>query len=255
MNKLVMGRTLADAFRLTLGDWRRLVHMAEPWMTAVALVEVIIAGLVLLIGSTPTVLAVVVPGVPLLLGLTAFAVALHRSVLIGQPTTAAAPFHFGQREGRYLGYALGLMLAVLLVSTVAALLLAALTTIVAPGPLAGSTLVLVNVASFLVGALGFGRLAMVLPAAAIDTTGPLLPSAWAHGRGNTIKLMVGSGVGFLSIGIIVLAYVAVLYVLPLDDYALSVVLQLPLIPLNFLQISVPVAYLSLAYRQIVGITV
>jgi hypothetical protein len=67
--------------------------------------------------------------------------------------------------------------------------------------------------------------------------------------------MVGSGVGFLSIGIIVLAYVAVLYVLPLDDYALSVVLQLPLIPLNFLQISVPVAYLSLAYRQIVGITV
>jgi hypothetical protein len=259
MNKLVVGRTLADAFRLTLGNWRRLVRLAEPWMTAVALAEVIVAGLALLVDSPPAVLAMVIPGVPLLLGLTVFAVALHRAILIGEPTTAPPPFHFGRREARYLGYMLGLILLVLVVSTVAALPLAALAAIVArtgdaSGSLARGILVLANVISFFAGALCFGRLALVLPAAAIDGKAPLLLSAWTRGRGNTLRLMFGAGLGFLAIGMLVLLYVILLLSLPIDDVVLLVVLQLPLIPLNFLQIAVPVAYLSLAYRQIVGIT-
>ena len=103
------------------------------------------------------------------------------------------------------------------------------------------------------GLLGFGRLALVLPAVASDETGPMLARAWARGRGNTLRLTFGPLIGYVSIGVVAVAYGELAFLVAGDDLTLLFLLQLPLVPVSFLQIAVPLAFLCLAYRQLVGL--
>jgi hypothetical protein len=92
----------------------------------------------------------------------------------------------------------------------------------------------------------------VLPAIAADETGPMLVRAWARGRGNTLRLTFGPLLGYVAIGIVAVAYGELVIFIAGDDLTLLFLLQLPLVPVSFLQVALPLAFLSLAYRQLVG---
>lgn len=252
MGKIVFWRTLAAAYRLTFGDLRRLVRLSEPWLTVIAGVYVIAAGLALITEPAVALDFWVFAWVLLALcGFACFAVAWQRAILIGDAPAGRATFRIGRREWRLLGYTLGSALIVGGAMTLASLPLRA-----AAGLAIGTNVDVVAGADLIVmlgGLLGFGRLALVLPAVASDETGPMLARAWARGRGNTLRLTFGPLIGYVSIGVVAVAYGELAFLVAGDDLTLLFLLQLPLVPVSFLQIAVPLAFLCLAYRQLVGL--
>ena len=72
------------------------------------------------------------------------------------------------------------------------------------------------------------------------------------GSGSRGRTTFGPLLGYVSFGAVALPYAALVEYVTGDDVTLSILLQLPLVLLSFLQIAVPLAFLSLAYRQLVG---
>lgn len=258
MGKVVFWRTLAAAYRLTFGDLKRFVRLTEPWSTAIAGIYVVVAGLAIITDSSVAFAFLLIAGFPLVLGgFAAFAVAWHRVILVGVPLAEPAAFRIGRREWRFLGYLLGVLLIVGGGMTLASLPLTAAAALVAGIMGGGDAIsrfiaVATNLAVLLGGLICFGRLALVLPAVAADEAGPMLPRAWARGRGNALRLTFGPLLGYISFAVVALPYAALVEFVAGDDLTLSILLQLPLVWLSFLQIAVPLAFLSLAYRQLVG---
>jgi hypothetical protein len=153
-----------------------------------------------------------------------------------------------------LFYALGIALMVGGAMTLASLPIRALVELAvgANGATEEPVTAVTDLLVMLGGLIGFGRLALVLPAIAADETGAMLARAWARGRGNTLRLTFGPLLGYVSIGIVALCYGELVIYIAGDDSTLLFLLQLPLVPMSFLQIAVPLAFLALAYRQLVG---
>ena len=257
MGKVVFWRTLAAAYRLTFGDLRRFVHLCEPWLTAIAGVNVLAAGLALVADADFAFLFLVIASVPLVLcGFTVFAIGWQRAILTGARSDRPAGFRFERREWRFLGYALGILLIVAGAMTIATMPITILVGAVveAAGGSAGDriTVALVNLVVMLGGLVGLGRFSLALPSLAIDDAGPVLRRAWERGRGNTFRLSFGPLLANLSITAVALPYLELVERVAGNDVTLTILLQLPLVPLSFLQLAVPLAFLSLAYRQLVG---
>ncbi|HKW52833.1 MAG TPA: hypothetical protein VJO12_04015, partial [Stellaceae bacterium] len=131
-----------------------------------------------------------------LAGFLGFALRRQRHILAGESRTGRAALHIGRRERRFVGHAL------LVFIVVGAAFLGAAVLLFLPMTLAISALH----AHALVGASGwlfqgvaavacgivFGRLALALPAVAVDESGDMLEIAWQRSRGNVLGLFLGT---------------------------------------------------------------
>ncbi|MGO8921169.1 MAG: hypothetical protein ACLQJR_35230 [Stellaceae bacterium] len=254
MRKIAFWRTVGAALRVTFGDRSRLLHVLEPRLIVTLLA--LIAGEVLeALLHLNLLLVLAASWVVVLLAFASFAVAWHRAILMGMPQVAADGWRIGPREWRFLGYSLAIPLLVGLPLGIGASL--ATVVVMVAGRLAGlSGLALallepsVRLAAVLLGAACAARLALVLPAVAIDEPGASLRQAWARGRGNALRLAGGSLLCLASFAPIVLLYLALLERIAADSLALQLVLALGLMALEFLDFAVAVAFLSLAYDQL-----
>ena len=188
-------RLLGAAYRLTWAERRRVVAVALPWLAAAALPALLLQGLSPRSGLTGAALAL--SGVLCAVaGFLGFALRWQRHILAGERLAGRAALTIGRRERRFAGH------AVLLFIVVGAAFLGAAVLVYLPLTLALSALhvrallgasgwLFQGVAAVACGTV-FGRLALALPATAIDESGDMLEIAWQRSRGNVPGLFLGT---------------------------------------------------------------
>lgn len=254
MRKIAFWPTIGAALRFTFGDRSRLLHVLEPRLIVTGLT--LVAGEILgMLPGPSLVLVLAATWVVVLLAFASFAVAWHRSILLGAQRVALDGLRIGKREWRFLGYSLLLPLLVGLPLGIAASL--ATVVVLAAGRLAGlAGLALdllepaVRLAALVIGAVCAARLALILPAIAVDEPGASLRRAWERGRGNALRLAAGSLLCLAPFVPVAFLYLALVERIAADSLALQLVLALALMVLEFLEFAVAVAFLSLAYDQL-----
>jgi hypothetical protein len=243
MRKIAFWRTFGAALRATFT--RRLLAVLEPRLIA--------AGLVLVLGDIlgtlrlGLLLALAATWVAVLLAFTSFAVAWHRALLLGPEATAADRLRIGPREWRFVGYSLAIPLLV----GVPVGIVASLGSFIAGAALAPAVVgPAIDAAAVLAGTVIAMRLALVLPAVAIDEPGASLVQAWQRSRGNAWRLAAGWLLCLAVFAPAVFLYVLLATSVAAGSLALELLLGLGLLALEFLEFAVAVAFLSLAYQQL-----
>ncbi len=253
MRKIAFWRTFGAALRFTFADRARLFHVLEP--------RVIAAGLVLVLGDllgtlrVDLLLVLAATWFAVLIAFASFAVAWHRAILLGPGEAARDGLRIGRRDWRFLGYSIAIPLLVGVPLGMAASLATFAIVIVAKlGGLSALSPALVGLAMRLAAALGgaaiMARLALVLPAIAVDEPGASLSRAWKLGRGNAWRLAAGWLLCLAAFAPVVFLYLLLATGVAAESLSLQLVLGLGLMALEFLEFAVAVAFLSLAYRQL-----
>ena len=253
MHKIAFWQTLVAAYRFTFGDLRHFCRVAEPAFIAIGLLVTVSLAVRLARPDAAVALAVVVAVVEML-AYVAFMVAWHRAVLLGEGAATPPPFRFARREWRFLGYSLAIPLLVgVPVGLAAGIVVAALEVAAKAGALtfaAGAALeTLVFIAALVAGVLGGGRLALALPAVALDRSGSVLRASWAASRRNAIRLASGPLLAILPFVPLVMALQLVRGAAG-RGIALQLACELALAALTLVELSVAVAFVSYAYRQL-----
>jgi hypothetical protein len=195
MTTLAFSRLLGAAYRFTWVERRRVVALALPWLAAAALPALLLEGLSPrsgLIGAALALIGVLIA----VAGFLGFALRWLRHILAGERLAGRAALAVGRRERRFAGH------AVLGFIVVGAAFLGAAVLVYLPLTLAISALharALAGVSGWLfqgVAAVAcgtvFGRLALALPATAVDESGDMLEIAWQRSRGNVLGLFLGT---------------------------------------------------------------
>jgi hypothetical protein len=195
MTTLAFSRLLGAAYRFTWVERRRVVALALPWLAAAALPALLLQGLAPrsgLLGATLALMGVLCA----VAGSLGFALRWQRHILAGESLAGGAALRIGRRERRFVGHAL------LVFIVVGAAFLGAAVLLYLPATLAISALhahALAGVSGWLfqgVAAVAcgtvFGRLALALPATAVDESGDMLEIAWQRSRGNVLGLFLGT---------------------------------------------------------------
>ncbi len=247
MGKIAFWRTLRAAFYFTVGDLSRFFRLSGLWLVAILGFQVLQA-----LPVSPLVQALATLGLGLfaLGGFTAFPVAWHRAILVGEHRGMIAALRFGRREWRFLGYA---SLVSAMIFSLLLLLLGVTGEIAATmRPQLGIAVAAIPFASALAGWCLAARLTLVLPAIAVDETGAVLRRAWSRARGNGARLFFG----WL---ICTVPFVAMSGGLRwLQTVAGSTVLMnallgaLPFV-VQFFEVAVTVGFLSHSYQQLAGL--
>lgn len=266
MRKIAIWRTGADAYRSVFSHPMRLAQLAWPQFALFACF-----ALVSYLGDRPERLgdsrwAFLLCEAILLLG---FSVGFCRALLLGEVSWTAG-LRFDKRNLRLLGNAILVGLAlygIMLVTTALAFL---------PIGLAWSKYS--SHQEFLIAAfLAFGtlmfiimwavgsRLAMALPAIALDEAGKALRTAWVRTRGNALRLFTGSFLVTAPLGVLLLVARAHFHGDPpanrptdTGDWLMQLVTSGSAVdrymwPLIFgLQIALLIAFYAHAYRQLAG---
>jgi hypothetical protein len=195
MTTLAFWRLLGAAYRFTWVERRRAAATALPWLVAAALPALLLQGLAPRSGLTGAALALA--GVLCAVaGFLGFALRWQRHILAGESLAGRAALALGRRERRFAGH------AVLVFIVVGGAFLGVAVLLYLPLTLAFSALH----ARALLGASGwlfqgmaavacgtvFGRLALALPAVAVDEPGDMLEIAWQRSRGNVLGLFLGT---------------------------------------------------------------
>jgi len=205
MTKLAFWRLLGAAYRFTLADPRRLAAAAAPWLVAASVPALLLQSLPLRSGLVGAALALA-GALCSLAGLLGFAFRWQRAILAGDSTAGVAALRVGRRERRFVGHAL------LVFVIVGAALLGAGVLVFLPLTLVLSALharslsgmsgwLFQGVAAVVCGTV-FGRLALALPASAVDESGDLLEIAWQRSRGNSLGLALGTVLSVLPFAIL-----------------------------------------------------
>jgi hypothetical protein len=195
MTTLAFWRLLGAAYRFTWIERRRVVAVASPFLAAAALPALLLQGLAPrsgLLGATLALMGVLCA----VAGSLGFALRWQRHILAGESLAGGAALRIGRRERRFVGHAL------LVFIVVGAAFLGAAVLLYLPATLAISALhahALAGVSGWLfqgVAAVAcgtvFGRLALALPATAVDESGDMLEIAWQRSRGNVLGLFLGT---------------------------------------------------------------
>jgi hypothetical protein len=195
MTTLAFSRLLGAAYRFTWVERRRVVALALPWLAAAALPALLLEGLSPrsgLIGAALALIGLLIA----VAGFLGFALRWQRHILAGERLAGRAALAVGRRERRFAGH------AVLVFIVVGVAFLGAAVLVYLPLTLAISALharALAGVSGWLfqgVAAVAcgtvFGRLALALPATAVDESGDMLEIAWQRSRGNVLGLFLGT---------------------------------------------------------------
>jgi len=205
MTKLAFGRLLGAAYRSTLADPRRLAAAAGPWLVAASVPALLLQALSPRSGLAGAALALM-GALCSLAGFLGFAFRWQRAILAGETVAGPAALQVGRRERRFVGHAL------LVFIIVGAALLGAVVLFFLPLTLVLSILharslsgmsgwLFQGVAAIACGTV-FARLALALPAAALDESGDMLEIAWQRSRGNTLGLFLGTALSVLPFAIL-----------------------------------------------------
>ncbi len=186
MGKIAFWRTLRAAFYFTLGDLSRFFRLSGLWLVAILGFQVLQA-----LPVSPIVRALASVGLGLFAfgGFTAFPVAWHRTILVGENRGMIAALRFGRREWRFLGYAL--LVSAMIFSPLLLLLGVTGEIVATMRPRLGIAVAAIPFGSALAGWCLVSRLTLVLPAIAVDETGAVLRRAWSRARGNGARLFLG----------------------------------------------------------------
>ena len=195
MTTLAFSRLLGGAYRFTWGERRRVVALAGPWLAAAVLPALLLQAMAPRSGLTGAALALL--GVLCAVaGYVGFALRWQRYILMGESLVGRAALTLGRRERRFAGH------AVLVFIVVASALLGAVVLVYLPltlaiqalhaHALAGASRWLFQAIAALACGTVFGRLALALPASAVDETGDMLEIAWQRSRGNAPGLLLGT---------------------------------------------------------------
>jgi hypothetical protein len=281
VKKIAFWRTVGDSFNFVFEDLGRFFRLCGAW---IAIIFVVFVAVLALVGpkalQTATAgahahysvawgLATFVLLVAVSVSNIAFAVAWHRSVLLGERVEPRQALRFGWREVRFFLYSLAVVL-IYIAATAANIAVGILVGIVVAsgGKLAGGHLggwaiaiaVLWVIVVACIAAPFLARLSLGLPAVAVEEPPGVLRRSWHRGWGNGWRLIWGPLIcytpllmasGFLStlqtlsaflIGLVWWAS-AIGIMLDLGFYVLVVTA-------NFLAIALSVSFLSLSFRQL-----
>lgn len=265
MTKLAFWRVVGGAYAFTFGDARRLARAAGGWIIGLSALA-LPAQWLLPKGSLLAGLAALADALLYVAGLAVFAAKWHRAALLNETVSGSDALRIGRRELRYLGYAL------LVVVMLGGILFAAGMLIFLPlGMLLGSA------RGGVLGTAGFylceaaisialgavvARLALALPAAALEEGGDVLETAWQRSRGNGLRLCLGAALCLLPFIVAQRALAAAfggalwlvgrhgIFAAAVSYSAAQLVLAALVVTLYFAAIAVTAAFFSLAYRQL-----
>jgi hypothetical protein len=195
MTTLAFWRLLGAAYRFTWVERRRVAAAVLPWLAAAALPALLLEGLAPRSGLVGAALALL-GMLWAVAGFLGFALRWQRRILAGESLAGRAALTLGRRERRFAGH------AVLVFIVVGAAFLAAAILVYLPVTLALSALhahalagasgwLFQGVAAVACGTV-FGRLALALPATAVDESGDMLEIAWQRSRGHVLGLFLGT---------------------------------------------------------------
>ncbi len=265
MTKLAFWRTVGGAYSFTFADARRLAGAAGGWIIGLTVLALPVQWL-LPKGSVLAGLVAFADALLYVAGFAVFAAKWHRAALLNETVSGSDALRIGRRELRFVGYAL---LVVIIVGGV--LFAAGMLAFLPVGMLlAGGRGGILGTAGFYLSetvlyvALGaiVARLALALPAAALEEGGDVLETAWQRGRGNGLRLCLGAALCLLPFVLAQRALAAtfggVLWLVgrhgafaAMASYAAAqLVLAALVVTLYFLAIAVAASFFSLAYRQL-----
>ena len=195
MTTLAFWRLLGAAYRFTWVERRQVAAATLPWLVAAMLPALLLDGLAPRSGLTGAALALV-GMLCAVAGFLGFALRWQRHVLAGERLAGRAALMVGRRERRFAGH------AVLVFIVVGGAFLGAAVLVYLPVTVAISALhahalaglsgwLFQGVAAVACGTV-FGRLALALPATAVDESGDMLEIAWQRSRGHVLGLFLGT---------------------------------------------------------------
>ena len=192
MSRILIGPAIGEAFGLIFADVARFVALGGSWLLAVA--ALLMLTTLSLIGWPEF---VVLPALAALgcffAGAVSFAVMALRVVMRRPVTPPGLTLRFGARERRFAGHAalVTLLLAASLLGFLVALpAVARFLFAAAPLAVAMPVLAFVLLLCFS-GAATASRLALALPALALDERASPFTAAWRRGDGNGGRLFMG----------------------------------------------------------------
>lgn len=260
MHKIGFWRTIGATYGFLFGNLRRFALLSGGWLAGFALTELVwlaAAPVFLVLAAVIGFLGIIVFE---FFGVTAFAVAWHRAILLDEPPRLM--LRFRGREWRFFGYSFLISLIVGGIGLAIVLILGGATfgLVKMIGGIGAVFGIVPFVAWFVV--LCFGaRLMLALPAVAIDEPQRLIKLSWQRGRGNGARIFWGILVSLVPF-IILSAAIQLLFLRP-PPAAAMLMRTWPLEPtlgwailtwvfalLYFLQSAIAVGFLSFSYRQI-----
>lgn len=265
MTKLAFWRTVGAAYSFTFADARRLVGAAGAWIIGLTLLALPVQWLVPKASLAAGVVAFA-DALLYLAGFAVFAAKWHRAVLLNEVVSGSDALRIGRRELRFLGYAILILVivgGVLFVAGMLAFLPVAMLLGNARGGALGTAAFYLSEAMIYVvlGAV-VARLALALPAAALDEGGDMLEIAWQRSRSNGLRLCLGASLCVLPF-IVAQRVLAAMFGGPLwlmgthgifaaaaSYAAVQLVLAALVVTLYFLAIAVAAGFISMAYRQL-----
>jgi len=282
MRKIEFWETLGDSYRFVFADVMRFVRLAGAWIAlcaAVAIALGLYAHFAPMPGNRMTLVgvrsALLLPlaaiGLVRFVGLTAFAVSWHRSILLAD-VPRGFNFRFGRRELRYFSYGWGLMATVAMVLAVLAFaagtilgLLLGISGLIesAPHPAIRALTFAIPALAGMIIFIAIGlRIVLGLPAIAVDEPRGVLRRGWDRSRGNAWRLFFASLLCLLPMEMIGGAVNSVAPMIlrhPGPGWTAARIAALAIGTilfyfLLFLGDAVWVAFLSNAYRQLVAAT-
>jgi hypothetical protein len=200
MTTLAFWRLLGAAYRFALAEPRRLAAAAAPWLLAASVPALLLQGLSPRSGALGAALALV-GMLCSLAGFLGFAFRWQRAILAGESAAGAAALRVGRREWRFVGHVLLVLVivgAALLGAVVLFFLpLTLLLSVFHARSLSGMSGWLFQGVAVVACSLVFARLALALPATALDQSGDMLEIAWQRSRGNSPGLFLGTALSVL----------------------------------------------------------
>jgi hypothetical protein len=266
MQKIAFWRTVGDAYGFLFDNLRRFFNLAAVWLAGVLVLGAAALGL---FPAAPALGAVIAVAALIFYAaaVVAFSVAWHRAILRGEPSPSPAGLHFGRREWRFFGYGLliTLIIGVALAVAVGVLAVFAIAMMATLGSM-GIIFFALPALAAIAGWAFCSRLMLALPAVAVDEESDLLSTAWARGRGNSVRLFFGPILCALPLVIAQAVLRAVIHVAfglqywaSAPHHKLALLAAAPLaqglltalsVVVYFLQLGLTVGFLSFAYRQL-----
>ena len=265
MTKLAFWRTVGAAYNFAFTDARRLVGAAGAWIVGLTLLALPVQWLVPK-ASLAAGLVAFADALLYLTGLAVFAAKWHRAVLLNETVSGSDALRIGRRELRFLGYAILILLIVggvlFVAGTIVFLPVAMLLGYARGGGLAATAFYLFEAMIYIVLGAVVARLALALPAAALDEAGDVLDTAWQRSRGNGLRLCLGTILCMLPFALAQRVLDALfggplwlmgkqgVFAAVASSPAVQLALAALMLMLYFLAIAVTTGFFSIAYRQL-----
>ncbi|HYM04718.1 MAG TPA: hypothetical protein VET85_17330 [Stellaceae bacterium] len=200
MKTIAAWPTAGEGYRILFLHIGQFFKLAAGWAACLACCALV---KMLPLPSAIAILSDIVTLIVAAVAAAGFGVSWFRAILNDETASGVVPMEFGQRETRYLGYQVAMLLVVGLPAGLLAMLLSAQSwwtaafAVLHGGTLEPMTLLrlggglAVLVPMTIAGIILTPRLMLALPMVALDEPGPLLAVIWRLSKGNTVALFKG----------------------------------------------------------------